>query len=350
MRSKGCFRARRLAHHRHWQRYICQSVSGRVSAEPPWAWGIQAPARHPSPMRWCRYWLEATPVRASENGQLSRRRSTRPATASPSGELTTERDMEADLLYQSGMSMTQVSNITGIPVSTLQYRFKKAGISRARSEAVKMARRPSGPAHNRLDLSGRRFGNLLVIRSAGTRSVGKNNDQKSIWVCVCDCGNERIIFGSSLSGGKSRSCGCVERDRRRKHKVSDTRTYRIWQAMLGRCRYEKHSLWHRYGGRGITVCVRWQSYENFLSDMGEAPEGMSIERNNNDGNYCPENCRWATRKEQARNTSRNRWIEFNGKRQILKDWAKDLGIDQSSLRQRLDKLPLPDALTTPKAR
>ena len=205
-------------------------------------------------------------------------------------------------------------------------------------------------SHNRLDLVGLVFGNLLVLRCSGTKPVGKEGEHKSVWLCMCKCGTTRIMFGSSLTTGNSRSCGCINRERRRKNKVHGTRTYRIWQAMLNRCRNNKGNQWHRYGGRGIGVCERWKTYANFISDMGESPPSMSIDRIDNDGDYCPENCRWATGDEQKRNTSKNRWLELNGERKILKDWADQLGMDQSSLRERLEKMPLEMALTKPKSR
>lgn len=207
---------------------------------------------------------------------------------------------------------------------------------------------PSRRAHNRASLQGQRFGRLLVIERQGS-----DKHQKSIWLCQCDCGAETRVGTTALRQGKSRSCGCYSADllraRNRSHGQAGTRTYRIWQAMLNRCRNEKTIQYANYGGRGIEVCSRWHSYESFLRDMGECPPGdHSIDRIDNDGNYELSNCRWATRKQQNRNKSSNRVITFNGVSKLLCEWASDLGIDQASLRERLVKWSLEGALTRSK--
>lgn len=205
--------------------------------------------------------------------------------------------------------------------------------------------------HNRLNLVGQRFGRLVILKDAGTKQDPMGN-KRSMWNCQCDCGNVVVTSGNCLTGGHTRSCGCLAIDIRTTraitHGKTDTREYRIWCAMRTRCTNLNTPGWANYGGRGIEVCERWQSFENFLADMGPCPTGFSIEREDNDGNYEPSNCVWADRTTQSRNTRKNRRIEFNGVTKILKDWAHDLGIDQASLRQRLDKWPLAEAITTPK--
>lgn len=116
-----------------------------------------------------------------------------------------------------------------------------------------------------------------------------------------------------------------------------TSTFRSWLAMRSRCENPKNERYHRYGGRGITVCQRWSSFENFLLDMGECSEGMTIDRINKDGNYEPSNCKWATPTEQANNKSNNHLIEFNGKIQTIADWARDIGVSYSKLQSRLSR-------------
>lgn len=127
-----------------------------------------------------------------------------------------------------------------------------------------------------------------------------------------------------------------------------SRTYRIWQAMLNRCRNPKTSNYKDYGGRGITVCERWRVFAAFLADMGECPPDHSIDRKENDGNYEKGNCMWSTRHTQTRNKRTNRLITFNGETKCLKDWAVSLGIDQASLAERLRKWPRQRALTETK--
>lgn len=127
-----------------------------------------------------------------------------------------------------------------------------------------------------------------------------------------------------------------------------SRTYRIWQAMLNRCRNQNVTNYKDYGGRGITVCARWHVYTDFLSDMGECPLGHSIDRKDNDGNYEPGNCIWSTRHTQTRNKRTNRMLTFNGVTKCLKDWAISLGIDQASMAERLRKWPRDRAFTEPK--
>ncbi|HKI69531.1 MAG TPA: hypothetical protein VKA67_08080 [Verrucomicrobiae bacterium] len=105
--------------------------------------------------------------------------------------------------------------------------------------------------------------------------------------------------------------------------------------MLERCRNENSTAYHRYGGRGITVCERWDSFENFLADMGERPDGLTLERRDNDGNYEPDNCYWATWKQQHRNRTGLHMITYQGRTMCLKDWAKELGIKYASLRWRV---------------
>lgn len=123
-----------------------------------------------------------------------------------------------------------------------------------------------------------------------------------------------------------------------------TRTYKIWSGMLARCRTPSATGYERYGGLGIEVCERWLDFANFLEDMGEAPEGMSIDREDGAGNYEPSNCRWATRQVQNENRKSVRWIEADGVRLTAAAWAKRLGLNKTSFYERLDNWPLRQAL------
>lgn len=125
---------------------------------------------------------------------------------------------------------------------------------------------------------------------------------------------------------------------------SGTRTYFAWRSMRNRCLSETNASWQHYGGRGITFCERWQDYDAFFEDLGECPDGYSLERIDNNGNYEPSNCKWVTLREQLNNQRRSRFIEFNGKRQTLSYWAEELGLSIDTLGHRLKRLPVEKAL------
>lgn len=166
------------------------------------------------------------------------------------------------------------------------------------------------------DISGMRFGLYLVIRQAGAK------DGNARWLCRCECGRERVVAGHALRRGESRSCGCAQR-----HGEMKNRSYRVWVAMKGRCLNPTNKDYKYYGARGITVCHRWRtSFLNFLADMGERPEGMSLDRINNDGHYEPSNCRWATAHEQGGNRRCNAYISYNGITLCSAAWARRLGV------------------------
>lgn len=154
-------------------------------------------------------------------------------------------------------------------------------------------------AYNFKDITGKRFGYLVVIRR------GRNYRTSATWICRCDCGTEKEIRGHDLRSGHIVSCSC-QRNRnrnRRTHGMSRTAEYKAWRDMLARCARPTNKSFKNYGGRGIKVCQRWRDrFENFLADMGRKPSPeLSIDRINNDGNYKPGNCRWATLKEQNNN-------------------------------------------------
>lgn len=149
------------------------------------------------------------------------------------------------------------------------------------------------------DYTGSRFERWTVVSVV---SVGRSGSK---WLCRCDCGQERVRYVASLVRGLSQSCGCllieVARARRLKHGKTGTPAHTSWCAMIYRCTATEGHHWHYYGARGITVCERWREFENFLADMGERPEGTTLDRINNNGNYEPGNCRWATPKQQIAN-------------------------------------------------
>ncbi len=158
--------------------------------------------------------------------------------------------------------------------------------------------------HNRIDLKGQKFGRLTVIRPTNERCFGR-----VVWLCRCDCGAIVKIDRGNLMNGSSRSCGCLKRaPLKERRKASDyhvngerSGTYICWGSMRQRCNNPKNPNYKDYGGRGIVVCERWNDYKNFLKDMGKRPEGLTLERIENDGNYEPENCKWVSMIEQGRN-------------------------------------------------
>lgn len=199
-------------------------------------------------------------------------------------------------------------------------------------------------AERLIDLSGQRFGMLLVLHRAG--SYQYKSGSAPTWQVRCDCGRTKIVAGPNLRNGSTRSCGCVQRP----HGMFGTPEYGAWVGMIQRCTNPKGRAFPNYGGRGITVCPRWlNSFQNFFADMGPRPSrGLSLDRIDNNGPYAPENCRWATRKQQARNKRTSRVLVVDGVSATIPEWVERTGLLKSTIRERLRRGWTPKrAVSTP---
>jgi hypothetical protein len=186
------------------------------------------------------------------------------------------------------------------------------------------------------NLVGSRSGRLVVIAYAGRR-----NRTRGYWLCRCDCGKWVTLRTDAI--GRTKSCGCLKLELQAKrsttHGKSRSPEYYVWNNLVHRCTNPNIKGYPEYGGRGIRVCDRWLKFENFHADMGDRPSPQhSIDRINNDGNYEPGNCRWATATVQTRNNRHVRLYTFNGKTLCIADWAKKTGISKFVLQRRLSKL------------
>ncbi len=195
---------------------------------------------------------------------------------------------------------------------------------------------------------GKKYGRWTVVAFSHT---GERN--RRFWLCRCQCGTERAVIGTTLTCGRSRSCGCIAADFLTKHGFCRVAcvspAWRTWSAMIQRCYNPRNNEFANYGGRGIAVCERWRdAFTNFLSDMGEKPPGLSIERIDNNGNYEPGNCRWATQKEQSRNMRKNVFFSYGGTSLIIQDWSEKTGIKTGTISKRLSRgWTFDKAITTP---
>jgi hypothetical protein len=200
-----------------------------------------------------------------------------------------------------------------------------------------------------VDLTERRFGRFLVLRRANDH-LSPSGRRYVMWLCRCDCGQERAVLGDNLRSGATASCGCFKLDQTRKAKTThghragakSSHVYGVWAAMHRRCRNPQDKSWVNYGGRGIKVCPQWHDFAVFLGDMGEPHKGMTLDRIDVNGDYCPENCRWATMREQQNNRSNNRRVVHRGISMTLADASRKSGIEYSVLYARSILLGWPD--------
>lgn len=194
-----------------------------------------------------------------------------------------------------------------------------------------------------IDITNQRFGKLVAIGPAS------NTGRWTVWNVVCDCGTRKTVPTHALRSGNTKSCGCLVHQPNNynlQHGMSYTYMYRAWTRMKVRCGNKGNLL---YGGRGITVCERWiNSFENFFADMGVAPAGTSLDRINNNGNYEPGNCRWATPSQQLRNRRVSKFVTWQGQRYNLADWAELVGVSYMAANNRVRLgWPLEKIIATP---
>lgn len=179
------------------------------------------------------------------------------------------------------------------------------------------------------------YGKLIVIGDAP-----RNKHGQRVLQCRCECGKEVAVVEQSLKCGNTKSCGChrvfIGSTNNLKHGATRSRAYLSWWNMKSRCERPNSKYFSDYGGRGIKVCDRWQKFENFLADMGQPPEGQTLERIDNNIGYSPENVRWADRQQQANNRRSNRLIEHGGRTLTLQQWAKETGIKRATIAYRID--------------
>jgi hypothetical protein len=192
------------------------------------------------------------------------------------------------------------------------------------------------------NITGVVFGRLTAIKS-----VGFDKYKKTLWLCKCECGNDKTSPIGSLMSGNTKSCGCgkhigfsrmVEERKKNAFGIYHTRARSSWHHMIRRCENPADKHFKDYGGRGISVCERWKDLRTFVADMGDPPEGMTLDRwPDMNGNYEPGNCRWATPKQQAQNTRRNVMADFNGENLCLSEIADRIGMKKSTLYARAYK-------------
>jgi hypothetical protein len=179
---------------------------------------------------------------------------------------------------------------------------------------------------------GQRHGQWTVLEKSGYG-----------YLCRCSCGTERVVASADLSWGRSKSCGCINNRSpklgpKEQHGMSSSPEFNVWRSMLNRCRVPTNKVYQHYGGRGISVCDRWTSFEAFFEDMGPRPSAKhTIERIDNNGNYCPENCQWVTMQVQQNNRRNNVRLTLQGRTQTQTQWSMELGIPLSTIRHRKKK-------------
>lgn len=191
----------------------------------------------------------------------------------------------------------------------------------------------------RLDITGKKYGRLTAVKFAG-----RNNDNRDMWEFICDCGGTKTTAYRWVKSGTTKSCGCLASEviaKRNfkhgatKHNNIKTREFSSWISMKSRLTNKSYHAYQHYIDRGITICDRWldkdNGFNNFLADMGKRPLGKSLDRIDNDKGYYPENCRWATRKEQMNNTSANKQIIYNGVTMNQTQWAEKVGLPNSNI-------------------
>lgn len=196
------------------------------------------------------------------------------------------------------------------------------------------------------EIIGNRYGKLVAV------SIEKQG-KKTFIKCICDCGNSHLIFPYMLANNTVKSCGCSRADAIKKYNQSGKRSrgnyqdgksmhplYGTWRQMIARCENPKLIYYSRYGGRGIEVCDEWHDFWNFVKwsdSIGGRPKGYTLDRIDNDGNYEPSNCRWASLNEQSSNKSSNIFLEYNGKNQTMMQWSKEIGINFRTLNNRINR-------------
>ena len=183
-----------------------------------------------------------------------------------------------------------------------------------------------------------KYGRLTILELAG-----KNKFGHMLVKCKCECGNTMVTEATRVIHGKTLSCGCLQKEvaakRMTVHGMTNTRLHAIWQAMIRRCEDPKNNRYYSYGAKGIAVCNEWKDFTNFKnwSFANGYSEELSIDRINNDKGYCPENCRWATKIQQANNKTNNRMLTYKGQTKTAKQWSRFFGFDYKYFHEKLKK-------------